>query len=165
MFGFQISRTVVIVLLLLPAFAMWFQQTKPAESYCCTVVGVTDGDTLSCLQDGQRRIIRLSGIDAPEKRQPYGLQAGRYLAARTLHREVTVRAYGQDRYGRTLAEVVLDGEPLNLSMVRAGYAWVYRSDQQDAALLQAEAAARAARIGLWADAHPVNPADFRRHRF
>ena len=41
------------------------------------VVGVADGDTLTVLDDtNQQHKIRLAGIDAPEKAQPFG-QAGK----------------------------------------------------------------------------------------
>jgi endonuclease YncB( thermonuclease family) len=60
---------------------------------------------------------------------------------------------------------VHDGEDVNLAMVRAGLAWHYRYHcPDDRTLAEAEAEARAARRGLWADGRPEAPWEWRRHR-
>jgi endonuclease YncB( thermonuclease family) len=41
-------------------------------------------------------------------------------------RNVELRVYGLDKYGRTLATVFVDGKDVCLEEVRRGYAWVYR---------------------------------------
>ncbi|UVT20301.1 MAG: thermonuclease family protein [Nitrospira sp.] len=71
---------------------------------------------------------------------------------------VTVQRTGKDRYGRTLARVILrDGKNLNHELVKEG-CWWYRKYAPDYATLQAlEAEAHLAKKGLWADANPVPP--------
>ncbi len=71
--------------------------------------------------------------------------------------------FGLDRYGRTIADVILpDGRVLNRELVRAGFAWWYRRyAPEDETLEQLECEARGARRGLWADAEPVPPWEWR----
>ncbi len=77
---------------------------------------------------------------------------------------VTVNVLDVDRYGRTVGEVILpDGQVLNHELVRTGVAWWYHMyAPDDATLGQLEADARAAKRGLWADAEPVPPWEWRR---
>jgi micrococcal nuclease len=134
-----------------------------ADEWSGRVVGVTDGDTIRVLLNGHAVVVRLQGIDAPEKRQAYGERAKQVTAALAFDKTVTVRATGRDRYGRLLAEVILpDGRALNQELVRAGYAWWFRKYSTDATLARLEAEAREAHLGLWADPDPVPPWTWRR---
>lgn len=125
------------------------------------VVGVTDGDTLRVLCDGRQTIVRLQGIDAPEWRQPFGRRARKELSSLVYGREVRLAGTALDHYDRLLATVWLDGLNVNREMARRGYAWAYRRYLQDPALLDDEAQAREVRAGLWVDAAPQAPWDFR----
>jgi micrococcal nuclease len=78
-----------------------------------TVIGV--------MHQGREEKIRLQGIDAPEKKQPFSIQAKLYTASLAFENEVTVKPRGMDRYGRTVADVILpDGRNLNHEIVKAG---------------------------------------------
>lgn len=126
------------------------------------VVRILDGDTIEVLVDRTPLRVRLVAIDAPEKRQAFGERARQHLAELVFQRRVTVTETGTDRYGRTLGVVRLaSGPSANALMVRDGMAWVYRRYSTDASLLELEASARSARVGLWADAHPIPPWEFR----
>ena len=124
------------------------------------VVAVADGDTVSVLRDGTNTVkIRLSGIDCPEKKQAFGQKAKQFTSTLAGEKQVKVIKKGQDRYGRTLGEVILpDGRSLNRELVRAGMAWWYRRYAPKHKELEAlEKEAREAKAGLWADADPVQP--------
>jgi micrococcal nuclease len=126
------------------------------------VVGVTDGDTITVLNDNRAETVRLVGVDAPEKRQPYGDRARRFTADLAFDRMVTVLTTGRDRNGRLLGEVVLpDGRSLNQELVRAGYAWWFRKYSRDVTLARLEEEARQSRRGLWATEMPQAPWDYR----
>lgn len=141
----------MIVLLLLASLL-------PAE----TVARVTDGDTV-VLTDGRR--IRLYGIDAPEMHQPQGTEARAFLARLVGGKEVSVTVRARDLYGRTVAELRMGNESVNEAMVRAGYAWWYRSlAKREKALELAETQARMKRIGLWVDANPTAPWEWRKKK-
>jgi endonuclease YncB( thermonuclease family) len=129
------------------------------------VVGVTDGDTLTVL-DGTRQVrVRLWGIDAPERGQPWSSRSREALAARAMHRDALVATRGTDGYGRTLARVAVDGVDLGEAQLRDGLAWVYRRYSKDRAMIAIEDEARAARRGLWSLPDPEPPWAWReRHR-
>lgn len=129
-----------------------------AEEFTGRVVAITDGDTIKILRHGHAEVVRLRGIDAPEKDQACGERAKQYLGDLVLGATVTLLAAQHDRRGRILADVSLqDGRNVNQEMVRAGYAWWFRKYSRDRHLAQLEAEAREARRGLWGDRHPVPP--------
>ena len=121
---------------------------------------VVDGDTIKVRSISGETTIRLVGIDAPEvshkKRepgQPFSQQATKYLAGLVLNKTVDIKEYGHDRYGRILGVVSLGGRNINLEMVEAGFAEVYRGDpapgQDLASYWKAEEKAKAAKRGMW----------------
>ncbi len=135
------------------------------------VVGIQDGDTITLLDPLNHPYrIRLLGIDAPEKNQPFGKVAKQVLSDRIFGKQVQVMTKGRDRYGRTLGKVLLDGRDINMEMVRHGLAWFYKHYAEtqfrgDAArYADAETAARKERDGLWAYPDPVEPWVWRKSR-
>lgn len=140
-----------------------------ADTISGRVVRVADGDTITILTPAKEQIrVRLAGIDAPEHNQAFGQVSKNYLSDAVAGQEVTIEYQHQDRYGRTIGKVLIGGIDANLRQVQAGLAWWYRqyAKEQSAADRRAyEAAedeARAARKGLWQDAEPVAPWEFRR---
>jgi len=93
------------------------------------VVYVYDGDTVKFAdQQGEYRV-RLVGTDAPETSkghgepgQPYSQKARKHLEGLVLNRNVEIREYGFDVYGRILAVVYIDGRNVNVEMVQSGLA-------------------------------------------
>ena len=127
-----------------------------ADTVNCRIVGVHDGDTLTCLTSGKKQLkVRLNQIDAPEKAQAFGQVSGNFLSNLVYGRDVTLKTGKTDRYGRTTAEVFYNGANINKEMVRNGYAWAYREYMTDKEYLALEQQARAKRVGLWADPNPV----------
>jgi len=106
--------------------------------------------------------VRLSDIDAPERKQPFGQRSRQSLAELCARRDATVLESGRDRYGRILGRVICAGVDANAEQVRRGMGWVYeRYAAKDSPLYAVQAKARAERRGLWADAHPVPPWEWR----
>ena len=130
------------------------------------VVGVADGDTLTVLDDtNQQHKIRLAGIDAPEKAQPFGQAGKQRLSELCYNKQATVEVVNTDRYGRTVGDVTCDNVHANAEMVGGGYAWVYRHyDKGFESFYALEEAAKKARLGLWADENPTPPWEWRRSR-
>jgi micrococcal nuclease len=130
------------------------------------VTGVSDGDTMQVMRDGKPVKVRMNGIDAPEKGQPHWVPSKQFLSIQCFGKDVKVVEHGLDKYGRTIGDIYLDDDThINLSSVANGHAWWYREYAAKAVHLgDAEAKARAANIGLWADKHPVAPWDWRHAR-
>jgi len=127
------------------------------------VIAISDGDTLTVLVERQQVKVRLVEIDAPEKAQAFGNRSKQSLSDLCFDKTVKLDDRGKDRYGRTLARVYCDGIDANAEQVRRGMAWVYRKyAPKDSPLFAVEAEAKRARRGLWADAEPVPPWEWRR---
>lgn len=135
----------------------------PAEEFSGKVVGISDGDTLTVLRDRTPIKIRLYGIDCPESKQDFGSRAKSLTAELAFGQVVKVQRRDTDRYGRTVAEVMLpDGRSLNHELVRQGMVWHYRRyAPHDLTLSQLEAEAKAARRGLWSRPDLVPPWEWR----
>jgi len=124
------------------------------------VVAVTDGDTLTLLVGQEQLKIRLEGIDAPEKGQPYGQDAKAALSDRAFGRWAVVLWRDTDRNGRTLGHV-LTPTWTNYQLVADGHAWHFKRYSKSGASAAAEIEARAANRGLWAGV-PVAPWEWRK---
>lgn len=99
------GRVLCLVLILLIPSLSFADFTGP-------VVSVLDGDTIEVLHDTHPERVRLSGIDCPEKGQAFGKRAKQAASALVFGKEVTLLTHGQDKYGRTLADVLLSQETL-----------------------------------------------------
>jgi len=143
------------------------------------VVALADGDTITVLdQDKVQHKIRLVGIDAPERKQPFGRRSTEHLSDLVFRKVVEVEWTKRDRYGRILGKVLVADpactrEPCgkvdaNLAQVHAGFAWWYRQYAKDQpaedrrAYSEAEEASREAKRGLWADPSATPPWQWRR---
>ncbi len=149
-----------------------------AEALTGTVVGVADGDTITVLDANRaQHKIRLGGIDAPEKAQPFGQRSKENLSRLVFDRDVRVEWEKRDKYKRIVGTVWV--QPVScptcpktldagLAQLTVGLAWWYRKyakEQSPEAAGRyefAEQEARAKRAGLWADADPVPPWDWRK---
>jgi micrococcal nuclease len=132
-----------------------------AQQFTGKCVAVTDGDTIGVLRDGKEIKVRLDGIDCPELGQDFGSKAKKFTSNLVFNREVQIRQTDIDKYGRTVARVIVDGKDVSLELVKAGLAWFYREYSHDTTLAAAEKAARDNEEGLWALSNPVAPWDYR----
>lgn len=126
------------------------------------VVRVKDGDSLVIASGGQQVDVRLADIDAPEYGQRRGDEARATLRALVEGKDVELHLRGGDAYRRIIAHVFVDGLDVNAAMVSAGLAWVARAFEPGPQLVGLEDQARAARRGLWADAQPMPPWEWRK---
>lgn len=140
---------------------------SPARPLVGMVIAVIDGHTLTVQDESEKSYrVTLIGIQAPKLAQPYGEASRRYLAHQVLGETVTVRWSQRGKFG--LSGLVLHKErDVNFEQLRAGLAWHDRSpdNEQEQALharyAQGEKEARLGRFGLWKDAAPIPPWEFR----
>jgi endonuclease YncB( thermonuclease family) len=143
-----------------------------------TVVSVADGDTITVLDaNHEQHKIRLSGIDAPEKAQPFGRRSMESMSAMVFGKAVDVQWHKHDRYQRIVGKVMVQPSDcptcpktldVGLAQLTVGLAWWYQKyakeqSPEDAGQYEfAEHEARAKHVGLWADGHPIPPWDWRK---
>lgn len=143
------------ILLVVPVFA---------GEFVGQVVGVIDGDTVNVLHNGKAERIRLNGIDCPEKSQAYGQKAKHATSDLAFGKEVTIQTHGNDKYGRTIADVFLsDGKNVNHELVKEGWCWWYRKYAQGNTMLERlEVEARESKKWMWAEPQPVPSWEWRK---
>ena len=101
---------------------------RPKLSTIYTVVGITDGDSLTAVAGGKEEKIRLCGVDAPERQQPLGSEATERLRTLVEGKAIAVTETDRDRYGRLVAEVFIPGEPevfIQEELLKSGSVYVY----------------------------------------
>lgn len=148
-------RLLLLLCLILPA---------QARTLTGRVVAVSDGDTLTLLAGSKQYKIRLAQIDAPEKKQPFGQRSRQSLAELAYGRTVDAEVATEDKYGRLVATIRIEGQNINQEQIRRGMAWVYVHYPHSADMLASERQARSERRGLWSQANPVPPWDWRRQQ-
>jgi endonuclease YncB( thermonuclease family) len=133
------------------------------------VVRIADGDTITLLDSiNVQHRIRLQGIDAPESHQAFGERSKSNLSAMIFDMQVTAVCDKTDQYQRQVCKIVFDDKDINLEQVKAGMAWHYKDYEREQSpadreiYAHAEDEARQAHRGLWIDANPVEPSEFRR---
>ena len=144
--------------------------------FTAKVQRVVDGDTVHVIDKaGKKFKVRLTGIDAPEKNQPYGLAATYKLTEILINKLVLLKSkpnngkpYTIDRYKRVLAKIILDGRDINLSQVLRGYAWHFKRYQKQQSpsdrelYSEAEIDAKKNELGLWEEKNPIAPWKWRK---
>jgi endonuclease YncB( thermonuclease family) len=146
-------RAILTALLLLSTAAAISKETdRSAPTLTGTVTKILDGDTVEVQLLSATVRVSLQGIYAPRSDQPWGKEAATALANLILHKEVDVEPLERTGRKHLVAIVYLGEMEVNADLVRNGYAWAYRKNmrQADAELCDLEAAARAAKRGLWA---------------
>ena len=149
--GFFISLAVFNIFLALPLFSFAGQ---------FKVVRVYDGDTIKVTENGDKITIRLVGIDAPEiskkkhlPGQPFCLKAKEYLSTLVLNKVVNIKFYGKDASGKSLGEIFAEKVNINIEMIHAGLAEVYKGmpakNLEITTYRDAEKKAKEAVKGIW----------------
>ncbi|WP_057266673.1 thermonuclease family protein [Acidovorax sp. Root219] len=124
---------------------------KPATCDSAQVLRVVDGDTLVVAGSKGTEKIRIGQIDAPEKSQAYGPQATACLVDLVANKQVSVCRDGSDRYGRTIANLLVGNTDVASQLVAKGCAWAYDKYLEAQSTLPAQQdQARASSLGLWA---------------
>jgi micrococcal nuclease len=124
---------------------------------------VSDGDTLWVRpSDGGKPIkLRLHGLDAPEVCQAGGVASRDALKRLVDQQPLQVETFGRDAWGRTLARVSINRRDIGARLVQDGHAWSDRFRDDPGPYATEEAAARRAHRGVFAQAKPERPRDFR----
>lgn len=126
----------------------------------------------------QQHKIRLAGIDAPEKKQPYGQRSKEHMSDLVFGKQVAVEWNKFDRYQRIIGKVKVANPSCSkaecpksldagMSQITVGLAWWYRKYAKDQSEEDrrryefAETEAKAKKAGLWLEKDPVPPWEWR----
>ena len=169
--------------IILSLISLFLYSPVLADTLQGKVIKVADGDTVTIVDDsGRKHRVRLAGIDAPEKDQPYGDVSTQSLNKLVSDKIVTIKYEKRDRYKRIVGKVLVDppGEVFcmavdcvkkidaGLEQIKAGLSWHYKyyqmeqSEEDRRLYSEAELEARKTQIGLWKDEEPIAPWEWRR---
>lgn len=164
----NVMRLLKFKIIMIPLAAIFIVSIKlySAFGWQGLVISVTDGDTITVKAESDDDLIkiRLYGIDAPERKQPYGDDSKKFAEDTSLQQKVEVEPKSKpDRYGRTVAVVYLaSGVSLQESLLKAGLAWVWSRFCTNCADWEAlKTKAQKLKRGIWADANPISPWEWR----
>ncbi|KFF09131.1 thermonuclease family protein [Chryseobacterium luteum] len=151
-----LNRIVFLIILSFPTFL--FSQIK------AKVIGIKDGDTIVVLLDGdQQKTLRLAEVDCPESGQPFGKNSKQFTSNEVFGKFITYFPTDIDRYGRTIAKIYYDNEKyLSEEIIKNGLGWwyFYFSKSESLGTMQKEAENK--KLGLWIDAKPISPWEWRK---
>lgn len=130
------------------------------------VIKVADGDTITILEEnGDKTRVRFYGIDAPEKKQEYGMKSLDVLRKLIDKKEVEIDVKDKDQYGRIVGMVYYNGMNVNLHMLETGNAWWYKQySKHNVEFRVAEEKARIEKLGLWKENNPIPPWVYRKEK-
>ena len=138
--------------------------SRAANAHLWRVVGVYDGDTITCIDDtNTQQKIRMAEIDAPELGQDFGTVSREAMAAMVFGKTVDVTDSGKDRYGRWIGHISVNGLNVNREMIATGNAWHYAAYSSDPSLAAVQSQAQIQKLGLWAQPNPTPPWNYRKN--
>ena len=146
------------------------------------VVAISNGDAITVLDARKKEHkVRIAGINAPQKAQPYGDRSRKHLSELVYDKAVDVEWRKYDRYGRIVGKIMMAAPnscpasrrdcprtlDVGLAQIGAGLAWHFapngeeQTPQARAVYSFSEQVARGKRVGLWADTAPIPPWQWR----
>lgn len=154
---FSIIKKSLIFFLVLPIIV--FANTKEKVKF----IKCVDGDTAKFERNNKVFTLRFLAVNTPETKSPkkgvefYGKEASNYTCnrlekAKNIEIEYDNKSDRNDRYGRNLGWVFLDGELLQKDLVENGYAkveYLYGKYKYVEELKELETKAKKAKKGLW----------------
>jgi endonuclease YncB( thermonuclease family) len=168
--NYKVTASHVIRLLFLLALPLAISSPGSAASLTGKVTEVFDGASLVVTVGNHAVKVRLIGVAPLEKNQPYADIARQHLSDLVLNKNVMVQ-YSLLRDGYLVGQVMFGPMDVGAQMIRDGVAWYDKSEASDARRLvdtdqqiyaASQEAAHNEHRGLWQDARPVSPWEFRK---
>jgi len=135
-----------------------------ANSFVGKVIEINDGDEITIFNMNRPVRIRLIGIDAPERNQPFGDIARQHLSDLVYDKVVVAEYSGISGDNSLIGRVLLNDADISAQMLRDGAAWfdsrARLSDSQRDIYFQSEQAARKEHRGLWQSEGAIAPWEF-----
>ncbi|MCP0913241.1 thermonuclease family protein [Legionella sp. 27cVA30] len=142
---------------------IFFISSSLGQTISGLVIKIADGDTLTILTPKKEQVkIRLTEIDAPEKKQAFGNVSRQSLAKICFRKNAVINYEKVDRYKRILGRVYCNGVDANAEQIHRGMAWVYDKYVTNKSLYKLQLEAQQSKAGLWADQYAMPPWNFRK---
>jgi len=142
------KKPIIIAILFILSAIFYYHITDPTTTQALNVSRIIDGDTI---QTSNNQIIRLIGINTPEKSMPFYQEATNYLTTLIQNKTIQAETYGTDKYNRILAYIFLNEQNINEQILKQGLGtlYYYEKDKYYKTLKQAEEFARLNQKNLW----------------
>jgi micrococcal nuclease len=128
-----------------------------------TIIRVIDGDTYVFLTSTGSFTVRMLGIDAPERDQPFSRESSEFLSE-YLNKKATTLVNGTDKEDRMVGTLFVNGKDINLLSIKGGYSWHYKRYSADKAYAAAEEYAQRNKLNIWSLPNPIPPWSWRQRR-
>lgn len=151
----------IIFLLILAIFSINTVYAKEQVTFDSCV----DGDTFKINLNGEKKSVRMIAVDTPESVHPtkekeyYGEESSEYTCnklknAKKIELEYDKNSDKEDKYGRLIAWVFVDGVLLQQNLIENGYAkvaYLYDDYKYTSILEEKQELASSQNIGIWAN--------------
>jgi micrococcal nuclease len=134
-----------------------------SQEYDGTIIRVIDGDTYVFLTAKGSFTVRMYGIDAPERDQPFSRESFEFLS-RYLNKDAVTKVNGTDKEDRSVGTLLVSGRDINLLSIKGGYSWHYKRYSSDKDYAEAEESARKNKLRIWSLPNPIPPWTWRQRK-
>ena len=128
-----------------------------------TIIRIIDGDTFVFLTKTGSLTVRMLGIDAPERDQPFSRESSEFLSG-YLNKEAVTKVNGTDKDDRAVGTLFVNGRDINLLSIRGGFSWHYKRYSSDKDYASAEEYAQRNKLRIWSLPNPIPPWTWRQRR-
>jgi micrococcal nuclease len=128
-----------------------------------TIIRVVDGDTYVFLTATGSLTVRMLGIDAPERDQPFSKESAEFLS-KYLNKQATTKVNGTDKEERSVGTLFVNSRDINLLSIKGGYSWHYKRYSDDKDYAEAEEYAQKNKLKIWSLPNPIPPWTWRQRR-
>ena len=127
-----------------------------SQKYNGTIIRVIDGDTYVFLTKTGSFTVRMLGIDAPERDQPFSRESSEFLS-KYISNEAVTKVNGTDKDDNAVGTLYVNGRDINLLSVKGGFSWHYKRYSSDKDYAEAEESARDNKLMIWSLPNPIPP--------
>jgi micrococcal nuclease len=134
-----------------------------SQKYEGTIIRVIDGDTYVFLTMTGSFTVRMLGIDAPERDQPFSRESSEFLSSYLNKKAITI-VNGTDKDDRSVGTLFVNGKDINLLSLKGGYSWHYKRYSADKDYAAAEEYAQRNKLKIWSLPNPIPPWSWRQRK-
>jgi micrococcal nuclease len=144
-------------------FCIFLNPEVYSQEYKGSIIRVIDGDTFIFLTSSGSLLVRMLGIDAPERDQPFSRESSEFLS-KYLNNQAIINVNGTDTDDRYMGTLFVNGRNINLLSIKSGHSWHYKRYSSDKDYSLAEEYARENKLVIWSLPNPIPPWTWRQRK-